>query len=208
MPNASSAPVVPTASPEPDLVAEAQRLLAAAHESDVPVRLIGGLAVRLHVADLPAALTREYKDIDLVTVQHGEQAASRLMEASGYVPNPEFNALNGHRRLMFADPATQRQVDVFVGQFVMCHEIPITERLHLDPISIPLAELLLTKLQVVELNERDNQDTLAIVLAHEVASDDADAINADRVAELCAADWGLWRTCTENLERASTAAPA
>jgi hypothetical protein len=92
-------------------------------------------------------------------------------------------------------------VDVFVGEFAMCHRVPVDERLLLEPATLPLAELLVTKLQIVELNEKDIRDAIALVHAHEVAERDGDAVNAARVAELCAVDWGLWRTITRNLER-------
>ena len=79
------------------------------------------------------------------------------MLATGYEADRQFNATNGHRRLLFYDVANQRQVDVFVGSFEMCHEIPITERILLAEHGIPLAELLLTKLQIVAA-ERQGSD--------------------------------------------------
>jgi hypothetical protein len=65
--------------------------------------------------------------------------------------------------------------------------------------TVPLAELLLTKLQIVELNEKDVKDALALLHDHQVEEEDGDAINGAHVARLCAADWGLWRTFTANL---------
>jgi hypothetical protein len=82
----------------------------------------------------------------------------------------------------------------------MSHEIPFGDRLALEPVTVPLAELLLTKLQIVQLNEKDVRDALALLHDHPVEERDGDAINAARSAELCAADWGLWRTFTANLE--------
>jgi hypothetical protein len=127
--------------------------------------------------------------------------ADRLLRASGYEPEVSFNAMNGNERLLFHDLEHGRQVDVFVGSFRMCHVIPLTERLNPEQSTVPLAELLLTKLQIVELNEKDVRDTLLLFHGHEVADHDDDAVNGGRVAELCAGDWGLWRTITTNLER-------
>jgi len=101
--------------------------------------------------------------------------------------------------MLFFDEENGRQLDVFVGGFRMCHRIPLGERLEIDPISIPLAELLLTKLQVIELNEKDVRDTLALFDGHPVGDEDGDTLNGVRVARLCAADWGLWRTIVQNL---------
>ncbi|HEX8753229.1 MAG TPA: hypothetical protein VF731_07420, partial [Solirubrobacterales bacterium] len=99
-----------------------------------------------------------------------------------------------------------RQVDVFVGSFEMCHTLPLAERLGARPGTLPAAELLMTKLQIVELNEKDRGDAFALLLAHEVAEADvdasgADAIDASRIASLTSRDWGLQRTFELNFER-------
>jgi hypothetical protein len=192
--------------PDADIMTEANRLLEAANAADVPVRLIGGLAVRLHVpAGTEPIFEREYKDIDLVTLKGKSKVVTNFMISMGYEPDRVFNATNGHRRLLFYDVANSRQVDVFVGSFEMCHDIPITERIALATHSIPLAELLLTKMQIVELNAKDQTDIVTMLYHHDVASDDIEQINADRVAELCANDWGLWRTVKMNVERVRAA---
>ena len=106
--------------------------------------------------------------------------------------------MNARERLLFFDDANGRQVDVFVSSFRMCHEIPLEKRLPVDEDTVPLAELLLTKLQIIELNEKDVRDSVAILLEHEVTDDDA-GINATQFASLCSEDWGLCRTITQNL---------
>jgi hypothetical protein len=90
---------------------------------------------------------------------------------------------------------------VFVGEFVMCHPIPIAERLDRHPLTVPLAELLLTKLQIVELTERDQRDIYNLVYHNEVVTVEGEGIEADYVAEVCARDWGLWRTASLTIER-------
>jgi hypothetical protein len=190
-----------TDTPLQEIAEEARRVLSAAAERDLPVRLIGGLAVYFHADPLHPALERPYKDIDLATVKGQGRRVAELMTALGYEPAKEFNALNGARRLLFYDVPNQRQVDVFVGSFEMCHAIPISERIAIEPHTIPLAELLLTKLQVVELNEKDLTDIVALLHHHEVEDHDQDAINAAFIAGLTAEDWGLWRTSKLNLER-------
>jgi hypothetical protein len=183
-----------------DVVAEGRRLLAAAESADLPLRLLGGVAIRLRAPrDPPPALARTYADLDFVTARRSGGAAATFFRNEGYEPQTAFNALHGRERMLFFDTENDRQVDVFVGTFSMCHRIPLDDRVDLDPLSIPLAELLLTKLQVIELNEKDVRDTLALVVDHPVGDDDGDTLNAARVAELCCADWGLCRTITENL---------
>ena len=83
----------------------------------------------------------------------------------------------------------------------MCHEIPIADRLDRDPFTVPLAELLLTKLQIVELNERDERDVYNLCFHHEIADGEEPGIESGLIAELCARDWGLWRTGKGTIER-------
>jgi hypothetical protein len=154
--------------PLADIVLEADRLLEAAVAADVPVRLVGGLAVRMHAGGEPV-IARAYKDIDLVTLKGRGKRVSEFMTEMGYQADRPFNATNGHRRLLYYDPPHGRQVDVFVGSFEMCHSIPITERIELHPSAVPLAELLLTKMQIVELNAKDQADILTILYHHDVA---------------------------------------
>jgi len=192
---------VSKAEPLADIVAEAERLLAAARANDVPVRLLGGLAVYLHSEEIPAPLGRSYDDIDVATTRAAGRSAGELFAALGYEPSREFNALNGNRRLLFFDPQHERKLDVFVDTFELCHTIPITGRIALDERTIPLAELLLTKLQVVQLTDKDLRDIVTLLYRHDVGANDDDTINADFIAELTADDWGLWRTVKLNVER-------
>jgi hypothetical protein len=186
------------------VVEEGERLLEIAKDDGTTLALLGGVAVRLHAPVVPPALDREYKDLDFAVPKGRGGDASKLLRAAGYEPEVVFNAMNGKERMLFHDLEHGRQVDVFVGSFRMCHEIPFADRLRPGDQTVPLAELLLTKLQIVELNEKDVRDTVLLFHGHEVGSDDQDTVNADRIADLCARDWGLWRTITGNLERCHT----
>ena len=181
-----------------DIVSEGRRVLAAARDQGLTVRLLGGVAVNVRSRGLPPALTREYKDLDFATSKKSSGDLQKLLRDLGYEPHVGFNAMNGKERLLFYDNPNERQVDVFVSSFRMCHEIPLEKRLHVDEDTVPLAELLLTKLQIIELNEKDVRDTVALLLEHEVTDDDA-GVNASHIADLCASDWGLWRTISHNL---------
>ena len=186
----------------PDVVDEARRLLAAAEEEGLRLRLIGGVAVRLHVqGELHPAFAREIRDIDVVTGKGEGRRAGAFIEAQGYVPNRTFNAMHGARRMLFYDEANGRQLDVFVNTFEMCHVLPVGEHLERDPVTVPLADLLLTKLQIVTLNAKDRSDAYALLLEHELGSGEVECIDAARIADLCARDWGLYRTLQINLER-------
>lgn len=195
------------AAPLPDPVDEARRLLALADSQLVPMRALGGVAVALSVPEgTPLLLPRRYQDIDLIIPKGEQQGVADLMATAGYSPDDEFNAFNGHRRLLYYDAVHARQVDIFVAVFAMCHEIPLGARLLAAETTIPLPELLLTKLQVVELNDKDLRDVLNLVYHHGSTENGAhDGLNVSQAARCCAADWGLWRTVTMNVERARAA---
>jgi Uncharacterised nucleotidyltransferase len=184
-----------------DIVAEGERLLDLARQAGIPLHLLGGVAVRLHAPEIPPALTREYKDLDFAVPKKAGNATDKLLRDAGYEPHLTFNAMHARERALFFDDEHDRQVDVFIGSFRMCHQIPLGDRIDDGEPTVPLAELLLTKLQIIEVNEKDIRDTVLMLHGHAVDEHDNDAVNAARIAELCGADWGLWRTITANLER-------
>jgi hypothetical protein len=186
----------------PGVVDEGRRLMGVLEGERLAVRLLGGLAIRLIAADgFRPALEREYNDIDLATSSRDGRRLAQVLSDQGYEPNKTFNRMHGARRLLFYDEPNERQLDVFVGGFEMCHTLPIDERLDLVPTTLPAADLLMTKLQIVKLNAKDRNDLYALLLGLEVAPHDHDAINGTWVARLCARDWGLYRTVQMNLER-------
>jgi hypothetical protein len=184
-----------------DIVSEGERLLGIAEQEGVPLRLLGGVAVRLKATNVPAALTREYKDIDFAVTKKGGGAADKLLRNAGYEPHVAFNAMHARERGLYYDEANGRQVDLFIDAFRMCHEIPLGKRLEVETQTVPLAELMLTKLQIIEVNEKDIRDTVLLFHGHPIADHDNGAVNGAQIAALCADDWGLWRTITANLER-------
>src|SRR3954466_11199517 len=148
----------------PDVVEEALRIAEEAKQQGLALRLLGGVAIRLRARDgLPAVFRREYGDSDWISSKGASADAQRLFEALGYSPQRRFNAIHGRERLLFFDEQHDRQVDVFVGAFRMSHKIHFGKRLDMEPMTVPLAELLLTKLQIVELNEKDVLDALALL---------------------------------------------
>jgi hypothetical protein len=167
----------------------------------VPARILGGVAVAFHAHEpLPASLVRTYADIDLVVGSGRETDLSRTLTAEGYEADRRFNALYGHKRQLFWDRTNDRQLDVFVGQFSMCHALPLDRRLADPSGTLTATDLLLTKLQIVELNPKDVIDALALVLEHATGRDaDGDVLALDRLTEITANDWGWFTTVMDNL---------
>jgi hypothetical protein len=189
------------AAPLADPLQESRRLVVSASKAGVVVRLLGGVAVCLQAPDDRPLLPRKIGDIDVATRRDGKRGVTEVLTAAGYVPDHHFNAFHGSRRLLFYDETNTRKLDVFIGDFSMCHVIPIADRLELDPLTVPLAELTLTKLQIVELTERDQRDIYNLMYHHDLKDGDSKEIEADYIADLCARDWGLWRTTRSTVER-------
>ena len=180
-----------------DIVSEARRVLDVA--AGVPLRLLGGVAIAVSLPGEPL-LPRPYNDIDFITAKGEGPTIAKLFEELGYEGDHQFNGLNGHRRLLFYDAANERRVDVFVGRFEMCHTWPLDARLSAAERTLPLGDLLLTKLQIFAVNEKDQRDIFNLLYGHKLTEDDI-GINVPYIAKLCAGDWGLWRTATMNIER-------
>jgi hypothetical protein len=181
---------------------EMHRVIAAAQEEGIFLRVLGGLAIKVHSDSAGhRSLERKYPDIDFVT---DKQSAKRLLDflpQVGYTPNKTFNTLSGDRRQLWYDEAQGRQIDVFIGDFTMCHTLPLADRLEIEPLTIPLAELFLSKAQIVEINRKDILDLLALLLDHQVGPADEETINSRLVAELCAKDWGLFTTVSMTIQK-------
>lgn len=184
------------------LVAVAREVVNEAEQAGVMARLIGGVAVVLHSTDdLAPALRRKPEDIDVVVHKSGKAKLDGLFGRASFAPDRRFNALNGADRRIYHSQGGVK-VDVFVGAFRMCHIIPMDEkRLALDRPTAPLAELLLTKAQVVRLTRKDIIDLIALISDHDVGDHDDGVINMAWIAELCGRDWGLWRTVSDTLRQ-------
>lgn len=191
-----------------DIAQEARRVVAAAAADGELLRIAGGVAFALRVAGRVELPRGPAADIDLISPSRRERRLVPLITALGYEGEKAFNARHGDSRLLFWDQRRERKLEVFLGTFVMCHSLPLADRLELETETLPLAELLLTKLQIVELNEKDMVDMHSLLLTHEVGDADGEQINARRIAELCAADWGLHHTVTRTLERLAQDPPS
>ena len=188
---------------------EVRRVVDAGRERGIQLRVIGGVAVKLHCPSAEhRSMARSYGDIDFVGYRKQRTEVSRLMEDLGYEPNRQFNILQGHRRMLFDHPELGYDADVMLDVFVMCHELNFIGRLELDEYTVPIEELLLSKMQVIELNEKDIKDSFAMLVDHDIAEvDDRDTIDSRFIAKLCSDDWGWYKTLTMNIDKITDLAP-
>jgi hypothetical protein len=187
--------------PIDDIVQEAQRIMDAAEKRGITLRLFGGIAVRFHCPSAThRGLQRKYADIDVMGLSKQSKAIKQLFLDLGYTPREIFNAIMGARRLVFNDLKRGRRVDIFLDVFEMCHKFDFRDRLKIDTPTISLADLLATKLQVVEITDREYRDIIAMIRDHEVTeSDTTDTINGAYLAKLCGSDWGVYKTFMINI---------
>jgi hypothetical protein len=192
----------------PDLVLEMNRLIEAARQQQIRLRAFGGLAIFVHSQENPRFFRRDSPDVDFVVPREQANRLEPFFERMGYLPNKRFNLLNGAKRQIYHQDESDRRIDILVGNFEMCHKLPLDDhRLAVDSVTIPLAELLLSKAQIVELNRKDAMDILSLLLNNELGKDNEGKIGLDRIAELCSQDWGLYKTVSINLQRVEDLLP-
>ncbi len=186
---------------ERDVVLEADRILAAAGGAKVTTRLLGGVAVAKHFHNsLPPQLNRTYGDIDVMVSGKEVRKLREVLLGLGYEANRPFNSLHGDRRMQFFDLENHRHLDVLVDVFEMCHkleDIALTSH----PQTLSPGDLLLTKLQVVQVTEKDLIDSSALIYEHEVRHGPGDVIDIDRLRDVTRKDWGWYTTIVDNLVR-------
>lgn len=192
-------------SPLDEELARVQRIITLLQEQGIVLRLIGGLAIRLRCSSAShQALERSYSDVDFVAYKKQSRALRDALPANGYTADRHFNALHGDRRLLFIDEAHKRHIDVFLDVFEMCHKLSLDQKLELHALTLSPADLLLTKLQIVQLNRKDIQDILALLLDFqpvEASQRPGEEIDIRAITNLCAQDWGWFTTVTDNLDR-------
>ncbi len=175
-----------------------------ADRQGLAARLLGGVGIRLRLGQrFDPAFDRPLRDIDLLVRRRDSRKLEALIADRGWEPARSFNALNGSRRLLFHEAGGDAQIDVFVDAFEMCHSLPVADSVREPGPSLPATDLLMTKLQIVQLNEKDRDDCYALLRGSAVDAGDPDAIDLTRIARLTSEDWGLYHTFERNLARLS-----
>jgi len=189
----------------PRLEDEARRILQASSDKKVVLKLIGGVAIAMRCPSASReGLRRDYMDIDLVGHEKQSKIIRNFFAEMEYQPRERFNAIMGRKRLIFNDLVNQRRVDIFLDVFEMSHRFDFAERIELEALTLPLADLLVTKLQIVQINDKDLRDMATLIMDHDVGSADGETINASYIARLCSNDWGVYKTFTSNLSKLET----
>ncbi len=187
-----------------DFEKEIRRIIHEADEREIPLRILGGAAIRMHCPKheiLYEKLKRVPKhDMDFITYSKFRPYTKKLFTDLGYEPyiSLMLTGATGRHRQIFNDKEGNKAIDVFLDKLEMCHPIDYKDRLDVDSPTVPIAELLLQKLQIVQTNEKDIQDTIILLMEHDIGNGDKEEINADHIAKVLANEWGFYYTVRAN----------
>ncbi len=187
---------------EEEMKKEGQRIVAEAEKRDLYLRLLGAIAFQIHCPKFSfftRKLNRVLSDVDFAAYGKQAKAIGEMMRELGYADQKMITALWGNRRTIWDNDSSGMHVDIFFDKLEMNHDIPFVNRLELEPLTIPLADLLLEKMQIVNLNEKDVVDTIMLLREHEIADPHPESIDTEYIAELLSNDWGFYYTVTTNL---------
>jgi hypothetical protein len=177
----------------------------------ITLRILGAVAVSMHSPDfvtLHESLERvkgatDFTDLDLMGYLKDRANIEPFFKSIGITPEPRARrspAIWAYRQ-MYMERNGNFHIDVFFDKLEMSHTIDFTHRLEVDCPTISLADILLEKMQIHHINEKDIKDTIVLVRAHDLGSSDKDVINEDYIAEVLGGDWGFYYTVTKNLQK-------
>ncbi len=186
-------------------VGEALGIVERAQAKGVFLRILGSTAFRIHSPEyvsIHEAMNRPLTDVDFAAYSKQDREIEAVLQGEGYklttaALTPELFAM----RRIFNHPTNGIHIDVFLDELNFCHKIPFRSRLEVDSPTIPLAELVLEKTQIVTLNQKDIKDMLILLAAHPVGDHDKETINGKHIAGLLSKDWGLYYTTTLSLDK-------
>ena len=194
-----------------DPLPEALSLVRGAAGAGVGLKLLGGLAVRVLCPAFPPR-QRSGQDIDLACLGKTRKDVTAYLQAAGCEADRRFNMLNGDRQMYFTAPSG-RPIDVMVDRLDMCHTLDFRPSFGRLPHTLDAMDLLLSKLQIVELNEKDAHDFVHLLAGLPLPGESGGPLpgspagpgeawlDTGRFGKLLGADWGWWRTVTGNLAK-------
>ncbi len=183
---------------------DALAIIESARQRQIALRLMGATAIYYRCPKsrgFANTMNRLLTDLDFMTLSKYVRHIPDLFASLAFDANERVNALYGLRRQIYSDPKNGRHVDVFVDKLTFCHEVDLTRRLEIDPVTLTLADLFLEKMQIVKIGEKDVKDTVILLREHELGDEDGETINSKYVSELLADDWGFYYTVTTNLKK-------
>jgi hypothetical protein len=186
--------------PARDAFSESVDVAREANQAGVPLKLLGGQAVRVLCPGFPHR-ARDGQDMDFASVASAKKRVMEFFAQRGFQSDQRFNTLHGDRQMYFTTADGRTSVDVIMDKLNMCHVLDFRDRIDRMPITLDVTDLLLTKLQIVQLNQKDAHDIVQLLSAFEIRDgDEPGTIGLARVGRIVGEDWGWWRTVTGSLD--------
>ena len=195
-----------------ELLSEGKKIVEEANQRGITLRLLGATAIMIHSPKYLYAfdkMDRQLSDIDFMGLRKQEKKVIDFLQEKSYIydrANRSFAMMTSSSRYIFEHPTNKMHVDIFFDKLEMCHTIDFTKRLSIDSPTISLADLLLEKMQIVQINEKDFKDTLVMLREHEIDTHDSETINQTYISGILSRDWGFYYTVTQNLNKVREAA--
>jgi hypothetical protein len=193
------------------ILREADTLLAESARRGLVLKLAGSAGVLRHCPGCRSGVTalgREPPgDLDFFAYRNQQRDIGRMFAGLGYQADPavSFSQEYGIDRQIYLGRDAATKVDVFLDALRMSHTIEFKGRLDGPGPTAGAADLLLAKLQIHELTEKDVKDIAALLAAHPLGGaagtggPDDGHLDAGRVLGLMGRDWGLCHTALTNL---------
>jgi hypothetical protein len=189
---------------------EGQRIVDEGSKRGLHLRVLGAIAFQLHCPKysfLTTRLNRVLSDVDFAAYYKEFAGIVKMMRELGYKDEPMVTALWGEKRTIWDHENNGVHVDIFFNGLEMNHDVPFKDRLDIDPLTISLADMLLEKMQIVHINEKDIVDTIMLLREHEIGGPAPETIDATYIAKLLSGDWGFYYTFTTNLRKIQESLP-
>jgi hypothetical protein len=194
---------------------DARRIVEEATQKGIHLRLLGAIAIRLNSSnhgDLFLRLNRlnaenRFTDIDLAAYSKERGEVRKLLQGLDFAVNQQSLMMHGNSRMLFENAQKGYSVDVFFDRLRFSHDVefgrdPREGRLDLHPLTLPLADLVLEKLQIHEINEKDLKDLLLLFAANSIANKEGESvIDGKHIASALSNDWEFWYEAKLNLEK-------
>ena len=193
--------------PPSAFIEEAEEFVKAARDEGLYLRVMGGLGIFMHSREfqplwekLGRLGKKVFTDIDYVSYGKDRVKLIDFFKNRDYFINQKMLYLYGKNRQIYYGEKIP-MAEIFFDKLEMNHTVNFKNRLDADYPTIPLTELLLQKLQMVRMNEKDIKDSIILLRAHEIGTNDNGTINRVAVGARLLSDWGFHYTATMNLKK-------
>lgn len=195
-----------------DYLEEARNLTNEGSREGIVLRVMGPIALHYYFpehADLYHRMERlgdrVFTDIDYASYGKCRGKIVPFFEKQGYLLEKRSAMLSGNTRHIYFGGRIP-MIDVFFDKLDYNHPIEYKNRLEIHPYCVSLTDLLLQKLQIVNINDKDLKDGMLLLLASEMGLKDEGLINVKYLEQIMSDDWGFFHTAVINLNKIKEAA--